>query len=162
MLEPLTLQCGASCRSAQQEPARAHVSSCPQQVREPMEAEHRVVDEEGQHGLTPGGVGGARRREAGHRTRFGDAFFQDLAVSGFLIAEEKSRVDRFVVLTARRVDLVPSEQGIDTERSGLVGNDRHDPRTELLIAQQVAQQAGERPGGGCCHLRRSALRTVRW
>ena len=152
VLEAFALQCGASCRGAQQESTGAHVAGGPQQVREPMEAEHRVVDEEGEHGLAPGGVGGARGGEARHRARLGDAFFQDLTVGGFLVAEQEIGVDGFVALAAGCVDLVPSEQGVDTEGARLVGNDRHDARTEARIAQQVAQQPGERPGGRCGHL----------
>ena len=98
MLEPLTLQRRASCGGAEKESAGTHVSGRPQQVCEPMESEHRVVDEEGEHGLTPGRVGGAGSGEAGHRARFGDAFFQELAVGGLLVAEEKIGVDGFVAL----------------------------------------------------------------
>ena len=41
------------------------------------------------------------------------------------------------------VDLQLAEQRVHAERARLVGDDRHDALAELLVAGQVAQQAGE-------------------
>ena len=61
-------------------------------------------------------------------------------------------VDGLVGLTERRVDLVVLEQRVEPERARFVGDDRHDARADAGIAQQVAQQPGERGGGARLHL----------
>ena len=43
------------------------------------------------------------------------------------------------------VDVELAEQRVHAERAGLVGDDRHDPWPDVLVAGQVAQQAGEAP-----------------
>ena len=52
-------------------------------------------------------------------------------------------VDRLVLLTLGGVDLQLAEQRVHAERARLVGDDRHDALAELLVAGEVAQQAGE-------------------
>ena len=76
-------------------------------------------------------------------------FLEDLAVGRFLVAEQQVGVDWFVSLTGRGVDLRLAEQGVDAERAGLVRDDRHDPAADVGVAEQVAQQPGERRGGRC-------------
>ena len=49
VLQAFAGQRGAAGRAAQQEPAAAHVAGRPDQVADPLEAEHRVVDEERDH-----------------------------------------------------------------------------------------------------------------
>ena len=116
VLEAFALQRGASRGGAQQESAGAHVARGPEQVPEAMEAEHRVVDEERDHRLAPGRIRGARGGEARHRAGLGDAFLEDLAVGGFLVAEQQVGVDGFVALAARRVDLVTDGTGRRSRR----------------------------------------------
>ena len=49
VLQPLAGQRGAAGGAAQDEAAAAHVAGRPEQVADPLEAEHRVVDEERDH-----------------------------------------------------------------------------------------------------------------
>ena len=55
-------------------------------------------------------------------------------------------VDGFVELTLRGVDLQLLEERVHAERAALVGDDRNHPGTELLVARQTSQQAGEGHG----------------
>ena len=147
VLEPFALQRRATGGGGEQEPAAAHVAQRPDEIAEPVEPEHRVEDEERDHRLAPGGVGGGRGDQRCHRARFADALLEDLAVGRFLVAEQQVGVDGFVSLPGRGVDLRLAEQGVDAEGAGLVGDDRHDPAADVGVAEQVAQQPGERGGG---------------
>ena len=80
VLEALAGQGGASGGAAQQEPAATHVAGRPDQVADPLEAEHRVIDEEGNHAQAVAGVGGAGGDERRHRAGLGDPLLQDLPV----------------------------------------------------------------------------------
>jgi hypothetical protein len=100
----------------------------------------------------PSGVCGGGGGERGHRTGLVDALLEDLPVGRLLVAEQQPGVDRLVALAARRVDLELAEQAVYAERAGLVGDDRHDPRADVRVAHEVAQQAGERAGGRRRHV----------
>ena len=142
VLQAFALQGGSSRGRAQQESPSAHVARSPQQVRETVEAEHGVVDEERHHGLAPGRIRGARGSEARHRAGLGDALLQDLTVGGLLVAEQQFCVDRLVALATRRVDLVATEQRVDPERARLVGDDRHDSATDARDRATGCARAG--------------------
>ena len=58
----------------------------------------------------------------------------------------RSEIDRLVALAERRVDPDLLEERVHTERSRLVGDDRDDPRPEIGLADQVAQDPGEHHG----------------
>ena len=81
VLQALAGQRGAAGRAAQQEAAAAHVAGGPDQVADPLEAEHRVEDVErdhvarrGWHTSVPAAMNEAI--DAG----LGDALLEDLAV----------------------------------------------------------------------------------
>ena len=93
------------------------------------------------------GVRRACGDEAAHGARLGDALLEDLALRGLGVRQQQVVVDRFVLLALRRVDLHLAEQRVHSERACLVGDDRHDALAELLVAREIAQQAGERHRG---------------
>ena len=59
------------------------------------------------------------------------------------VREHEARVDRFVLLAERRVDLELREQRVEPERARLVGDDRHDALADLGVLQQNTQQPRE-------------------
>ena len=91
------------------------------------------------------GVGGAGGDERRHRAGLGDALFENLAVLRFAVVEQRVRVDRLVELADVRIDADLAEQRVHAERARLVGDDRHDALADLLVAQQLRQQARRRP-----------------
>ena len=149
VLEALAGERGAPGGGPEQEPTGPGVGGRPDQVADPLEAEHRIEDVEGHHRHAPVGVGGAGGGEAGHGARLRDALLQDLAVLALGVGQQQLVVDRLVELAPAGVDLDLAEQAVHAEGAGLVGHDRHDPLAELGVAREVAQQAGEahRRGG---------------
>ena len=128
---------------AHHEPAAAGVGELPDLVAGPLEPEHRVEDVERDHREAVGGVrrrGGLERR---HRARLGDPLLEDLAVDRFAVRQDEVRVDRLIALAKRRVDPDLLEEWVHAERPGLVRDDRHDPRPELLVPDEVPQDPGE-------------------
>jgi hypothetical protein len=89
---------GAAGGAAHQEALAARIGEGPDHVADALEAEHGVVHVEGNHGDAVVGVGGAGGGEAGHGAGFGDAFFEDLAVLLFAVAEQHVGVVRRVLL----------------------------------------------------------------
>ena len=87
VLQPFAGERRAAGGAAEQEARGARVGGGPDQVADPLEAEHRVVDEERNHVDAVRGVGGAGGDERRHRAGFGDAFFENLAVLRFLVVE---------------------------------------------------------------------------
>ena len=80
MLQAFAVQRRAAGGGAEQKTAGAHVAGGPDQIADPLEAEHRIENVERNHVHAVGRVGGAGGDEGGHRAGFGDAFFQDLSV----------------------------------------------------------------------------------
>ena len=164
VLQPLAEQRGATGGGRHQEPTRAHVGRLPDEVADTLEPEHRIEGVEGHHRHATGGVGGAGGDEAGHRAGLGDALLEDLALRRLGVRQQQVVVDRLVLLALRGVDVQLAEQRVHAERAGLVGDDRHDARADVLVAGEAAQQAGERhrrrrpPGRSS---RRAARRTGR-
>ena len=147
VLQAFAGESGAAGGAAQQEAARAHVGGRPDQVADPLEAEHRVINEERNRVDAVVGVRGAGGDERAHRAGFGDAFFENLAVLGFLVIKERVHVDRLIELADTRVDADLAEQRFHAEGAGLVGNDGDDQLADFRIAQQLRQQAHENHGG---------------
>ena len=56
-------------------------------------------------------------------------------------------VDRLVLLAVRRVDAELAEHAFHAERARFVGDDRHQPRADLLVAQGDVQHLHERHRG---------------
>ena len=81
------------------------------------------------------------------RPALGDALLEDLAVLGLGVRQQQVVVDGLVPLALRGVDLQLAEQRVHAEGAGLVGDDRHHPGADALVAAQVPQQAREGHGG---------------
>ena len=148
VLEALAEQRGAPRGGAEQEAPGPGVARLPDEVADPLPAEHRVEGEERHHRHALGRVAGAGGDEAGHRAGLGDALLEDLPALALLVRQQQGVVDGLVLLALRRVDPELLEQRVHAEGAGLVRDDRHDARAELRVAAEVAQQAGERGGGG--------------
>src|SRR5206468_7565770 len=98
VLEALTVESRAAGGGADQEAAGAGVVGCPDEIADPLEAEHRIEDEEREHRLRPRRVGGAGGGEAGHRAGLGDALLEDLALLALAVGEQELGVDGLVAL----------------------------------------------------------------
>ena len=92
-------------------------------------------------------VRGGRRDPRRHRARFRNAFLEQLAVLRLAIVEHRARILRIVQLAERRVNADLPEERVHPERPRLVRNDRHDARSERLVAQQAAEEPHERDRG---------------
>ena len=143
VLEPLAGERRPPGRGAHQEAASAGVGEGPHLVAGPLEAEHRVEDVERDRRQVVGGVRGPGRLEAGHRAGLGDPLLEDLAVGRLAVRQHEVRIDRRVALAEGGVDADLLEQRVHPEGPRLVRDDRHDPRAELRVADQVAQDPGE-------------------
>ena len=146
VLQPFAGERGAAGGPPEEEAARARIAGGPDQVAYPLEAEHRVIDEERDRVDAVRRVGGARRDERRHRSGFRDPFLENLAVGGFLVIEERIHVDRLVHLPGVRVDADLAEQRLHAERPGFVRHDRHDEPSQLFVAQHLRQQPHEHHG----------------
>ena len=87
------------------------------------------------------GVGGAGRDERRHGSGLGDPLFQELAVFGLPICQERMGIDRLIKLAHIRIDTELLKEGFHAERSGLVGDNGHDPFADFFFFQQTAEQA---------------------
>src|SRR5579885_3600090 len=99
MLQALAGQSRAARSAPDQKSTRSHVSSRPDQVANPLETEHGVINEEGDSIDAVGRVCSAGGDERAHRACFSNAFLQDLPVQRFLVVEQCVHVDRFVKLS---------------------------------------------------------------
>jgi hypothetical protein len=102
-------------------------------------------------------VAGPGGRERPHGPGLGDALVQDLALGVLLVGEHQVPVDGVVGHAPGRVDLEVGEEGVHPEGAGLVGDDGHDPPANVLVAQQVPDQADQGHGGGDLLLARALL-----
>ena len=143
VLQALPEQGGASSGRSHQESAGADVGCLPDEVTGSLEAEHRIEGVERNHRHAARRVAGARRDEARHRSRLGDALLEDLAVGVLGVRQQQVVVNRFVLLTLRGVDLEFPEERVHAESACFVGDDRHDASPDPLIAAEAAQQPCE-------------------
>ena len=143
VLEPLAVERGAAGRGAQHEAAAPGVAEGPELVAGALEAEHRVEDVEGDHGLAVRGVGRAGGLHGGRRARLGEALLEDLAGLVLAVGEDEVGVDRVVELAQRGVDADLLEERVHAEGARLVGDDGHHAPAHDRVAQQVPQQLGE-------------------
>ncbi len=144
VLQALAVQRRAARSAAEQEAARLHVAGGPREVADALEAEHRVVDVERHHDPVVRRVRRRRRDPAAHAARLVDAFLQHLAGLVLAVVHHLVAVDRRVLLPFRVVDADLAEQPLHAEGARLVDQDRHRARPELLVAQQLGQEAHER------------------
>ena len=94
------------------------------------------------------GVGGTRRQEARHGTRFADAFLQDLAVARLPVRAQRGAVHGPVLLAIERVDTRAAEQRLHAEGPRLVRDDGHHEPAQVRVADEFGQHAHEGHGGG--------------
>ncbi len=78
MLKSLAEHGGAPGGAAHEEATAAGIGEGPDHVADALEAEHRVIHVEGDHGHAVVGVRGAGGGKGSHRSGFGDALFEDL------------------------------------------------------------------------------------
>ena len=98
MLQAFAGKRRASRRAAQQKSSRAHVRGSPDEVRDPLESEHRVINEERNRVNAMRRIRGTRRDKRSHRAGLGDAFFENLPVFRFLVIKQRVHIHRFVLL----------------------------------------------------------------
>ena len=124
------------------------VAGCPELVAGALEAEHRVEDVDRHHRQVVRGVRRADDLEGGRRAGLGDARVQDAALLGLAVGQHHVRVDGRVGLAGRVEDLRRGEDRVQTEGTGLVGDDRHEVLADLLVLEQVLDEAYESHGRG--------------
>ena len=151
VLQPLAGQRRAPGGRPDEEAAGHLVGRRPDRVARALEPEHRVEDVDRDHRLAVRRVARPDGRERRHRPGLVDAEVEDLAVLRLAVGEHQLGVDGRVVLPVRVVDLDRREEAVHPEGAGLVGDDRHDPLAELLVAHEVLEQPDER------HRRRDLL-----
>ena len=88
-------------------------------------------------------VAGGSRRPGRNRAGFGNAFFQNLAVSCFTIVEDGANVFWFVELALCRVDTNLTEQIGHAEGACFIGDDRHYARPQRGIFEQIAHHSDQ-------------------
>src|SRR5207248_4262322 len=104
MLQSLAVERCAAGRSSDEKAFGPHILSGPNQIADPLEAEHRVVNVKWNHVDSVRAVGGPGRTEARHRAGLGDAFLQNLTVDRLLVLGNLLRIDRLIKLTDVRID----------------------------------------------------------
>ena len=92
VLQAFAAQRRAPRGGADQEAAGTLVGCRPDLIADPLKAEHRVINIEGQHGQSMHAVAGGCGRPAGECAGFADPFFEDLSVGGLAIAEHRADV----------------------------------------------------------------------
>ena len=144
MLQSLAIEGCPPSRSAKQESTRLHIAGRPGQIADPLEAEHRVVNIERHHHPIVRRIRSRRRYPGAERASLIDPFFQNLTLLILAVVHHLITIDRFILLTLRRIDPELTEHPLHSESPCLIRNDRHDPGTERLIANQCGQNPNER------------------
>ena len=83
-----------------------------------------------------------------HGTGFGDSLFENLAVFGFLVIEQRVDIHGLVELSEAVIDADVSEKRLHAEGARFVGNDGHDQLSDFRIFQHFPQHADEGHRGG--------------
>ena len=142
MLQAFAVERGAAGRAAEHEALGPRVGGGPDQVADPLEAEHRVVDEHRDHVHAVRRVGGAGGDERRHRAGFGDAFFEQLAVFRFLVERESDR-NRPARRAGRRASRCrPGGTGLPCRTSAI-----RRARSARCACRSSCRAAGRRAGG---------------
>ncbi len=124
-------------------PRARRVARRPGEVADPLEAEHRVERVEGDHLAVVVRVGGRRRDPGGERARLVDPLLQDLPLAVLAVEHQLVGVLGLVELADVGVDAELAEHPLHPEGARLVGDDRDDPRADLLVAQERGQHPHE-------------------
>ena len=128
VLQAFTTQRGAPGCGTEQETARALVGGGPDLIPHALEAEHRVVDIERQHGQAMHAVAGGGCRPAGQCTGLRYTFFEDLAVECLAVTQHRADVLGRVFLPHAGIDADLPEQVGHAEGTCLVGHDGNNTR----------------------------------
>ena len=148
VLEALAIQRRAARGGADQEAAGTAVAGGPGQVADPLEAEHRVEDVEGDHRLAVIGVGGGGGDPRAHRAGLVDALLEDLAVLVLAVEHQVVGVLRLVQLADLTEDAELPEHALHAEGARLVRDDRHHAATNPFVAHERIQDTDKRHGRG--------------
>src|SRR3989441_4068706 len=138
---------GAPGRAAEHKSPAAHVRSGPDEVRDALETEHRIENEEWNRVDAMRGVGGASGDKGAHGARFGDSLFENLAVLCFLVIEQRVDIHGLVFLPDTGVDAHGAEERFHAEGARLVRHNGHDELADLRILQHLSQHGDESHGG---------------
>src|SRR5271169_5359400 len=148
MLQAFAGQRRSSRRASDEEPTATHVGGGPDQVADPLQSKHRVINKEWNRVDAVIGIRGTGGDERAHRSRLGDAFFQNLSVLRLFVIKERIHIDGLVELANVRIDADLAEERLHAEGARFVGNHGHDKFPNLGIAQQLREHAHEDHGCG--------------
>ena len=115
VLEALAVERGTARGGADQKPSGPAVARCPGKVADPLEAEHRIEDVEGNHRHAVVRIRGRSRDPRREGTRFVDALLQDLAVLVLPVEHEVLGVLRLIQLTDLGEDAELAEHALHPE-----------------------------------------------
>ena len=157
VLEALAVERGAAGGRAHQEPAGAAVGRGPDQVADPLEAEHRVVDVERDRVHAVRAVRGAGGDEVGHAPGLVDPLLEDLPGGRLPVLGQRPLVDRVVELADGGVDAERVVHRRHAERLALVRDDRDDELADVRVLHQPPHQRDPGQGRGLALPGRGAL-----
>ena len=135
-------RCATRC-CTNQEAFRLRVTRRPCQVANTLKSKHRVIDVKRHHrvvGYTVRRRGCEPSREC---ARLVNTLFKNLTCFCFLVIENLPCIVRRVALTHRRIDAELSEHALHTERTGLIGHNRHYALANFLVLHQRRQDTDE-------------------
>ena len=117
MLQPFTVQRGASRSAAEQEAARAHIARRPRQIANALKAEHRVENIKRNHHLPVRAVRRCSSYPGRHCARFVDTFLKNLTCLVFLIEHQLVSILRRVKLAYAGVNAELTEHALHAKRA---------------------------------------------
>ena len=138
--------CSARC-GTQQKSSRTLIGSGPDSVAHTLKTKHGVVNVEGQHGQTMYAVTGCCGRPTGYCASFADAFFQNLTLQDFTVTQYRADVLWCIALAYAAVNTHLLEQIGHAKGARLVSHNGHQPRPQVGVFEQVAQNSNKGHGG---------------
>ena len=148
MLQSLTGKRGAPGGASHQESASLAVAGGPDEIADPLESEHRVVDVKRHHAHAVICIRRGRGDPRTHAARLIDALFENLPLLVFAIKHELIRVLRRVELANRGINANLAKHPLHAEGSCLVGNDGYDVLADVFVLDQACHHSYQ------CHGRR--------
>mmetsp|Transcript_68294 Transcript_68294/g.160067 ORF Transcript_68294/g.160067 Transcript_68294/m.160067 type:complete len:277 (-) Transcript_68294:976-1806(-) len=150
VLKTFTIQRSATGCGTEEKASSSGVGGLPNDVPDPLKAEHRVVDEERHRRTLLRRVRGASCDPGAQRTRFADALLKDLPIGRLSILHQDVMVHRRVVLPEGSMDLELVKEGVQSKCPGLVRDHGHTSLAEVARLHQLSQEA--RKCHGCAHI----------